>query len=66
MDKSMVAYLALAHRLLKQFSAFQIRQIPRLENSHANALSLLALGIEVLARWSTTEVEVHAIWQDPS
>ncbi|XP_021808608.1 uncharacterized protein LOC110752301 [Prunus avium] len=75
-DTSMAAYLTHARRLLHHFSAYQVQRIPRSENSHADALSCLALAIddkvgchvpiEVLARRSTTETEVHAIWQDPS
>ncbi|KAI5343608.1 hypothetical protein L3X38_011484 [Prunus dulcis] len=73
-DASMAAYLAHTRRLLSQFGAYQIQQIPRSEKS--KALSRLAstiddqvgrdIPIEVLARQSTTEVEIHIIWQNPS
>ncbi|CAL2266548.1 unnamed protein product [Prunus armeniaca] len=75
-DELMVAYLAHTHRLLKQFSTYQIRQIPRSENNQANALSRLAsviddrvghhIPIEVLTRSSTTEAEIHDVWQNPN
>ncbi|CAL9006205.1 unnamed protein product [Prunus brigantina] len=65
-----------ARRLLSQFKTYHIRQIPRSENSHADALSRLALVIddrigryvpvEVLARRSTTEAEIVTDRQDPS
>ncbi|XP_021832749.1 uncharacterized protein LOC110772600 [Prunus avium] len=38
-DASMTAYLTAAHQLLKKFQAYEIRQIPRNENSHADALA---------------------------
>ncbi|CAL9000860.1 unnamed protein product, partial [Prunus brigantina] len=41
-DASMFAYLSAAHQLLQKFQAYEIRQIPRSENSHADALSRLA------------------------
>ncbi|CAL9018474.1 unnamed protein product, partial [Prunus brigantina] len=41
-DVSMSAYLSAAHQLLRKFQAYEIRQIPRSENSHADALSRLA------------------------
>ncbi|CAL8993374.1 unnamed protein product [Prunus brigantina] len=75
-DESMAAYLAWARRLLSQFKTYHIRQIPRSENSHADALSRLASAIddrigrhvpvEVLARRSTTEAELNTVRQDPS
>ncbi|XP_021811720.1 uncharacterized protein LOC110754904 [Prunus avium] len=75
-DTSMVAYLTHARRLLHHFTAYQVQQIPRSENSHADALSRLAsaiddnigrhVPIEVLTRRSTTDLEVHAVRQDPS
>ncbi|CAL8175951.1 unnamed protein product [Prunus armeniaca] len=70
-DESMVAYLVQTCRLLDQFNAYQIRQIPRSENNHADALSRLASAIddhvgrhvlvEVLNRMSTTEAEVNVV-----
>ncbi|CAL9009289.1 unnamed protein product [Prunus brigantina] len=75
-DESMAAYLAQTRRLLSQFKTYHIRQIPRSENSHADALSRLASAIddrigrhvpvEVLARRSTTEADINTIQQDPS
>ncbi|CAL8132452.1 unnamed protein product [Prunus armeniaca] len=72
----MATYLAQTRRLLKQFKTYYIRQIPRSENSHADALSRLAsaiddcvgrhVPIEVLVRWSTTEANVNTVRQDPS
>ncbi|CAL2271180.1 unnamed protein product [Prunus armeniaca] len=72
----MAAYLAQTCRLLEQFKTYYIRQIPRSENSHTDTLSRLAsaiddrvgrhVPIEVLARWSTTEVDVNTVRQDPS
>ncbi|CAL2238412.1 unnamed protein product [Prunus armeniaca] len=44
-DASMLAYLSAAHQLLQKFQAYEIRQIPRSENSHADALSRLASAI---------------------
>ncbi|KAL6288531.1 hypothetical protein ACE6H2_006041 [Prunus campanulata] len=75
-DTSMAAYLTHARRLLHHFDAYQVQQIPRSENSHADALSRLAsaiddnvgrhVPIEILARRSTAEAEIHAVRQDPS
>ncbi|CAL8991629.1 unnamed protein product [Prunus brigantina] len=57
-------------------SQLVVNQIPRSENSHADALSRLASAIddrigrhvpvEVLARRSTTEAELNTVRQDPS
>ncbi|KAM1832337.1 hypothetical protein ACFX13_022299 [Malus domestica] len=44
-DNSMTAYLAQTQLLLKHFH-YQITQIPRAANSHANALSRLASAVE--------------------
>ncbi|CAL8167550.1 unnamed protein product [Prunus armeniaca] len=75
-DESMAAYLVETRQLLDQFNAYQIRQIPRSENNHDDALSRLAsaiddragrhLPVEVLARRSTTEAEVNVVRQNPS
>ncbi|CAL9024352.1 unnamed protein product [Prunus brigantina] len=75
-DESMTAYLAQTRRLLSQFKTYYIRQIPRSENSHADALSRLAsaienrvgrhVPIEILARRSTAEAGVNTVRQDPS
>ncbi|XP_008219638.1 PREDICTED: uncharacterized protein LOC103319819 [Prunus mume] len=76
----MPAYLSAAHQLLKKFQAYEIRQIPRSENSHADALSRLASAIndkigrkvpvEILSQPSTTAVEVCTVryedtWMSP-
>ncbi|CAL8994056.1 unnamed protein product [Prunus brigantina] len=45
-DESMAAYLAQTRRLLNWFKTYYIRQIPRSENSHADALSRLASAID--------------------
>ncbi|KAM1807634.1 hypothetical protein ACFX11_030613 [Malus domestica] len=44
-DSSMVAYLAQTQLLLKHFH-YQITQIPRATNSHADALARLASTVE--------------------
>ncbi|CAL2227550.1 unnamed protein product [Prunus armeniaca] len=44
-DASMSAYLSASHQLLQKFQAYEIWQIPRSENSHADALSRLASAI---------------------
>ncbi|CAL8098920.1 unnamed protein product [Prunus armeniaca] len=79
-DASMSAYLSATHQLLQKFQAYEIRQIPRLENSHADALSRLASAIndkigrkvpvEILSQPSTTAAEVCTIryedtWMSP-
>ncbi|XP_021802905.1 uncharacterized protein LOC110746996, partial [Prunus avium] len=66
-DTSMAAYLTHARRLLHHFPAYQVQQIPRSENSHADALSRLAsaiddnigrhVPIEILSRRSTADTE---------
>ncbi|CAL2266448.1 unnamed protein product [Prunus armeniaca] len=71
MDASMSAYLSAAHQLLQKFQAYEIRQIPRSENSHADALSRLASAIndkigrkvpvEILSHPSTTAAEVCTV-----
>ncbi|XP_034206019.1 uncharacterized protein LOC117620035 [Prunus dulcis] len=70
-DASMYAYLSTAHRLLRSFQAYEIKQIPRGENSHADALARLASAIkdkvgrkvpvEILARPSTVASEACAV-----
>lgn len=45
-DESMATYLVQTRRLLDQFNVYQIQQIPRSENNHANALSRLASAID--------------------
>ncbi|CAL9012268.1 unnamed protein product, partial [Prunus brigantina] len=79
-DASMSAYLSAAHQLLHKFQAYEIRQIPRSENSHADALSRLASAIndkigrkvpvEILSQPSTTTTEVCTVryentWMSP-
>ncbi|XP_008233123.1 PREDICTED: uncharacterized protein LOC103332186 [Prunus mume] len=79
-DASMLAYLSTAHQLLKKFQAYEIRQIPMSENSHADALSHLASAIndkigrkvpvEILSQPSTTAAEVCTVryedtWMSP-
>ena len=71
----MAAYLAQAHRLLKQFSTYQIQQVPRSKNNHVDALSLLAsiiddrigrrVPVKILAQSSMTEAEICAVQQNP-
>ncbi|KAM2273774.1 hypothetical protein ACFX1S_043664 [Malus domestica] len=66
-DNSMAAYLAQTQLLLKHFH-YQITQIPRAANSHANALARIAsavedkirkkIQVELLAAPSTMAVEV--------
>ncbi|KAI5335629.1 hypothetical protein L3X38_025762 [Prunus dulcis] len=70
-DASMYAYLSTAHQLLRSFHAYEIKQIPRGENSHADALAKLALAIndkvgrkvpvEILAQPSAVASEVCAV-----
>ena len=43
----MAGYLRLAQVLLKSFSEYSIVQVPRVENTYANALACLALVKEV-------------------
>ncbi|CAL9002342.1 unnamed protein product, partial [Prunus brigantina] len=79
-DASMAAYLSASHQLLQKFQAYEIRQIPRSENSHADALSRLASAIndkigrkvpvEILSQPSTTVAEVCTVryentWMSP-
>ncbi|KAI5335174.1 hypothetical protein L3X38_025307 [Prunus dulcis] len=66
-DASMYAYLSTAHRRLQSFQAYEIKQIPISENSHADALARLASAIndkvgrkvpvEILAQSSTVASE---------
>ncbi|KAI5328567.1 hypothetical protein L3X38_027964 [Prunus dulcis] len=70
-DASMYAYLSTAHRLLRSFQAYEIKQIPRGENSHADALARLASAIndkvgrkvpvEILAQPSTVTSEACVV-----
>ncbi|KAI5352093.1 hypothetical protein L3X38_004984 [Prunus dulcis] len=79
-DASMYAYLSTTHQLLQSFRAYEIRQIPRSENSHADALARLASAIndkigrnvpvEILAQPSTVASEACAVryedtWMSP-
>ncbi|KAI5339227.1 hypothetical protein L3X38_018499 [Prunus dulcis] len=70
-DASMHAYLSTAHQLLQSFQAYEIKQIPRGENSHADALARLASAIkdkvgrkvpvEILAQPSTVASETCTV-----
>ncbi|CAL8999505.1 unnamed protein product [Prunus brigantina] len=70
----MSAYLSAAHQLLQKFQAYEIRQIPRTKNSHADALARLALAIndkigrevpvEILSQPSTITNEVCTVWYE--
>ncbi|KAM2034910.1 hypothetical protein ACFX16_038064 [Malus domestica] len=72
---SMAAYLAQTQLLLKHFH-YQITQIPRAANNHANALARLAsavedkigrkIQVELLAAPSTMAAEVCNLQQDDS
>ncbi|KAI5345931.1 hypothetical protein L3X38_013808 [Prunus dulcis] len=79
-DASMHAYLSTAHQLLRSFQAYEIKQIPRGENSHADALARLASAIndkvgrkvpvEILVQPSTATSEACAVrygdtWMSP-
>ncbi|XP_034198943.1 uncharacterized protein LOC117614289 [Prunus dulcis] len=79
-DASMYAYLSTAHQLLQSFQAYEIKQIPRGENSHADALAPLASAIndkvgrkvpvEILAQPSTVASETCTVryedtWMSP-
>ncbi|CAL9021503.1 unnamed protein product [Prunus brigantina] len=79
-DASMSTYLLATHRLLQPFQAYEIRQIPRTENSHANALARLASAIndrvgrkvpvEILSQPSAVASEVCTVryenmWMSP-
>ncbi|KAI5315440.1 hypothetical protein L3X38_044616 [Prunus dulcis] len=79
-DASMYAYLSTAHQLLRSFQAYEIKQIPRGENSHADALARLASAIndkvgrkvpvKILAQPSTVTSEACAVryedtWMSP-
>ncbi|CAL8089465.1 unnamed protein product [Prunus armeniaca] len=67
-DASMSAYLSEAHQLIEKFQAYEIRQIPRSENSQADAFSRLASAIndrigrkvpvEILSQPSMTTAEI--------
>ncbi|KAI5336099.1 hypothetical protein L3X38_026233 [Prunus dulcis] len=70
-DASMHAYLSTALQLLQSFLAYEIKQIPRGENSHAVALARLASAIndkvgrkvpvEILAQPSTVASETCTV-----
>ncbi|XP_020412296.1 uncharacterized protein LOC109947163 [Prunus persica] len=79
-DASMNAYLSSTHQLLQSFRAYEIKQIPRNENSHADALAWLASAIndkvgrkvpvEILAQPSTVASEICTVryedtWMSP-
>ena len=48
----MIAYLKLAQVLLKSFDKYNVIQVPRTDNTYANALARLA---------STKEVDLHGL-----
>ncbi|CAL2231351.1 unnamed protein product [Prunus armeniaca] len=66
------AYLSATHQLLQKFWAYEIRQIPRTENSHADTLARLAFIIndkigskvpaEILDHPSIVTSEVCTVW----
>lgn len=70
-DSSMVAHLKLVLDLVPHFERFELTQVPRLENTHANVLSKLAsskdsellkvVPIEHLSKPSTFEGE-EVLW----
>ncbi|KAI5342502.1 hypothetical protein L3X38_010377 [Prunus dulcis] len=79
-DASMTAYLQHARHLLATFHAHSIKQVPRSENSHADALARLAsaleqgmgrhIHIEFLAQPSThapliCTIDHSPTWMDP-
>ncbi|CAL9025280.1 unnamed protein product [Prunus brigantina] len=79
-DVSMSTYMSTTHQLFQKFKAYEIRQLPRTENSHADALARLAFAIndkvgrkvseEILAHPSTTTSEVCTVryenmWMSP-
>ncbi|CAL8175083.1 unnamed protein product [Prunus armeniaca] len=79
-DASMSAYLSATHQFLKKFQAYEIRQVPRSENNHVDALSRLTSAIndkvgrrvpvEILAQPSTITSEVCTVryentWTSP-
>ncbi|CAL8094090.1 unnamed protein product [Prunus armeniaca] len=79
-DASMSAYLSTTHQLLKEFQAYEIRQIPRMKNSYADALAQLAMAIndkvgrkvlvEILSQASMATSEVCTVlykntWMSP-
>ncbi|XP_020421438.1 uncharacterized protein LOC109949730 [Prunus persica] len=79
-DASMHAYLSSTHQLLQSFRAYEIKQIPRSENSHADALACLASAIndkierkvpvKILAQPSTVAAETCTVryedtWMSP-
>lgn len=79
-DVSMSTYMSTTHQLFQKFKAYEIRQLPRTENSHADALARLAFAIndkvgrkvseEIMAHLSTTISEVCTVqyenmWMSP-
>lgn len=71
-DASMLAYRSAAHQQLQKFSTYEIRQIPRAENSHVDALTTLAsvidnkigrqVPVEILTQPSAVDSAVCAVW----
>ncbi|CAL2257081.1 unnamed protein product [Prunus armeniaca] len=79
-EASMSAYLSTTYQLLQKFQAYEIRQIPKTENSHTDTLARLASAIndkvgrrvpvEILAQPSTVTSEVCIVryentWMSP-
>ena len=62
----MTAYLAHVKRLQSKFEEFNIIQIPRLENNHADALANLGLVIPVTASQAIPlfYFQWPAVWKD--
>jgi len=52
-DDSMIQYLAVAQRLIKKFKCCKITQIPREQNSQADALANLGSALETNSQMST-------------
>ncbi|KAL0650036.1 hypothetical protein Bca4012_092727 [Brassica carinata] len=51
-DDSMIQYLAVAHRLIKKFKSYKLTQIPREQNSQADALANLGSALETNSQMS--------------
>ena len=72
--EKMAAYLRSSHTLLKSFNGYSIVQVPRVDNTHANALARLAstkevdllglIPVEQHARPSIAEEEVNELGPD--
>ncbi|XP_022889049.1 uncharacterized protein LOC111404482 [Olea europaea var. sylvestris] len=62
-DKTMTSYLKMVMNLIPSFDKFELTQIPRIENSHANALSKLASSkdSELLMVLPTDKLEAYKL-----